>query len=141
MGAEIQLTEIINLKPGNNWKEVSLRNKDLKEKGSRPDFTYKIKVDKNLIQSIQITFKKKIPIESIISKEAQGFCLTQAVAPDVPFKRYFFINNDKNTRFELNSIGDIKEIIIQDMPGAQMHRRCLFREGLQDNEAEIKKVE
>jgi hypothetical protein len=139
--APLSVNQLLSLRQGDNFLESSKKYEGLKKEESRSDLNYKIEVENHLIQSVKIKFKKKMSFDDIIPKDTKGYCLSQKVSIDVADQKYFFFDQESERRFELNMTGDVKEIIIQDIPGAKANRPCIFSEAVEVKELNLKKVD
>lgn len=115
-------------------------SKDLKLSGVLPEARYKIQVEGKEIKSVSIDLMKPVSSETFLKPDTKGFCLSQAISPDVPLKKYFFFEMDKKRRYELNANQEIKSILIQDIPGANSNTPCVFNQSVSEEPIEIKKV-
>ncbi len=122
--------DILKLKPGESLLEAKKKVAGLKESDSLKGAFYEIESENNLITSIRIDFNLPVNSEEFVSKETKGFCLSQSMGPDIPMNRTFFFDLKTQRRYELSPKGQIKSILIQDIPGARTNRECQFGEAL-----------
>lgn len=130
------LKGLLSLRPGDKIKS-------LKSSGSVEGADFQIESQKGVIQSVLVDFQKAVASEKYLKANAKGFCLIQKPEGHIPLNRVFFITSDLKTRYELTPKGEIKSILIQDMPKAGANRPCLFSEALKKESADgkVKKVE
>ena len=130
--------DILKLKPGESLLEAKKKVEGLKTSDNLKGASYEIETEKNLITSVRIDFKLPVNSEEFVSKDTKGFCLSQPMAPDIPINRTFFFDMKTQRRYELSPKGQIKSIVIQDIPGARTNRECQFGEALLKNpESEV----
>ena len=122
--------DILKLKPGESLLEAKKKVEGLKTSDNLKGASYEIETEKNLITSVRIDFKLPVNSEEFVSKDTKGFCLSQPMAPDIPINRTFFFDMKTQRRYELSPKGQIKSIVIQDIPGARANRECQFGEAL-----------
>jgi hypothetical protein len=134
VASSLDLVQLMALSPG------ELLTKDMKLSGVLPEVKYQIQVEAKQIKSISIHLRRPMASETFIKLETKGFCLSQAISPDIPIKKYFFFEIEKKRRYELNSNREIKSILVQDIPGASGNRPCLFSQVVVEEPMKIKKV-
>lgn len=134
--------DILKLRPGETLNDAQKKVIGLKMTDSIKGGVYEIETEKDLISSIRIDFKIPVNSEEFVSKETKGFCLSQSMGRDIPINRTFFFDMKTQRRYELSPKGQIKSIVVQDIPGARANRECQFGEALlKSPESElIKKV-
>ena len=134
VASSFDLGQLLALRPG------GLITKAMKLSGTLPEAKYQIQVEGKKIKSISIHLREPMASETFLKLETKGFCLSQAISPDIPIKKYFFFEIEKKRRYELNSNREIKSILIQDIPGASGNRPCVFSQTVVEEPVEIKKV-
>lgn len=131
LSAKVLVTkDILKLKPGESLLEAKKKVAGLKVSDSLKGASYEIETEKDLITSIRIDFNLPVNSEEFVSKDTKGFCLSQSMGPDIPMNRTFFFDLKTQRRYELSPKGQIKSILIQDIPGARTNRECQFGEAL-----------
>lgn len=122
--------DILKLKPGETLLEAKNKVDGLKTTDTLKGAVYEIETEKDHITSIRIDFNTPVNSEDFISKDTKGFCLSQPMGRDIPINRTFFFDMKTQRRYELSPKGQIKSIVVQDMPGARANRECQFGEAL-----------
>ena len=134
MASPFGLEQLMAIRPGDE------PSKDLKLSGVLPEAKYNIQVESKQIKSVSIDLTKPISSETFLKPDTKGFCLSQAISPDIPLKKYFFFEMEKKRRYELNENQEIKSILIQDITGANTNTPCRFNQSVAEEPIEIKKV-
>jgi hypothetical protein len=134
MASPFDLEQLMAIRPGD------VPSKDLKLTGVLPEAKYRIQIESKHIKAISIELRKPIASDKFLKLDTKGFCLSQAISPDVPMKKYFFFEVEKKRRYELNAKQEIKSILIQDIPGASSNKPCVFNQSVVEEAIEIKKV-
>lgn len=120
------IKSLLALSPGDMIGKI----KGLKKEGQLKEVHYEIQTNKQIIESIKIEFHSPTSSEPYVKDDSKGFCLVQMMPGDVVMPRFFFFNHEAKIRYELLSKGILKSILIQDIPGAKTHRKCLFSEAI-----------
>ena len=117
-----ELESLLNIRP-----ESKLAEK-IPLQGSSPSFEYEIELKKGLVESVRIDFISPHSSKSLIAPDTKGHCLTELPSGSVVLPRFYFFDTEKNYRYELSPIKEIKSVLIKKIPGARENRACTFKE-------------
>lgn len=96
--------------------------------GENKSYSYELETKDKKLDSVLIEFTPTISSSEYIKKDSKGYCLVQGIGGDIHMNRFFFFPENENRRYEIIQKGEIRSILVKDMPQAKTNKKCSFSE-------------